>query len=163
VSTSTHWHFTFGLLSLDPWAAEFGRPAEFCPLAENLPKKNLARPTVAFPHRCRKKISPVKLNAFLITSSAQNNSAIQRWLDKQFKATTSVCNTNCIFCTSLAICCVPCTVFMAALQNRAGHYIFALWFLLSSSFYGRPMEQGRPSYFCMVSSVFFLLCYGCPA
>jgi len=26
-------------------------------------------------------------------------------------------------------------LFMAALRNRAGHYIFALWFLLSSIFF----------------------------
>jgi len=51
--------------------------AEFCPLAENQPQKNSARPTMAFLCRRRNKISPVKLNAFLITASAQNNSAIQ--------------------------------------------------------------------------------------
>jgi len=47
--------------------------AEFCPLAENQSEKNSARPRMEFPRRRRKKISPVKLNAFLITSSPQNN------------------------------------------------------------------------------------------
>jgi len=42
---------------------------------------------------------------------------------------------------------------MAALCNRAGHYIFVLYFLL---LYGRPMEWGRPFYFHPVVSSFFL-------
>jgi len=33
------------------------------------------------------------------------------------------------------LCCVR---FMAALCNRAGHYIFVLWFLFFLSSYGRP-------------------------
>ena len=38
---------------------------------------------------------------------------------------------------------------MAALWNRAGHYIFVLWFLLSSFFlaYSRPSEIGCLPYF----------------
>jgi len=32
---------------------------------------------------------------------------------------------------------------MAALQNRAGHYIFALWFLLSFFFFSLPNLSGR--------------------
>jgi len=35
-----------------------------------------------------------------------------------------------------------CFVFMAALCNRAGHYMFALWFL-SSFFYSSPNVSGR--------------------
>ena len=41
---------------------------------------------------------------------------------------------------------------MAALWNRAGHYIFVLWFLLSSSFFfpsplrsRRRLDVNRPS------------------
>ena len=32
---------------------------------------------------------------------------------------------------------------MAALQNRAGHYIFDLWFLSSFFFYSSPNLSGR--------------------
>jgi len=32
---------------------------------------------------------------------------------------------------------IPVAIFMVALWNRADHYIFALWFLLSSSFFPR--------------------------
>jgi len=32
---------------------------------------------------------------------------------------------------------------MAALYNRAGHYIFALWFLLLLSFFSSPNLSGR--------------------
>jgi len=32
---------------------------------------------------------------------------------------------------------------MAALFNRAGHYIFALWFLSSSSFFSSPNLSSR--------------------
>ena len=32
---------------------------------------------------------------------------------------------------------------MAALCNRAGHYIFALWFLSSSFFFSSPNLSGR--------------------
>jgi len=45
-------------------------------------------------------------------------------------------------------------IFMAALRNRAGHYIFVLWFLLSSSFflsfflaYSQPSQIGCLPYF----------------
>jgi len=48
----------------------------------------------------------------------------------------------------------PLQLIMAALHSRCGHYIFALWFLLS--IYGRPMEQGRPLHFCPVVSFFLL-------
>jgi len=45
------------------------------------------------------------------------------------------------------MCCILClTVFMVALCNRAGHYIFALWFLSSSSsslFFSSPNLSGR--------------------
>jgi len=51
--------------------------AKFCPFSENQPKKiGQADDGVSAPPP--KKISPVKLNAFLMTSSARNNGAIQR-------------------------------------------------------------------------------------
>ena len=62
----------------DPSAAEFGRRRQILSLGRKSAEKNSARPTIAFLRRRWKKISPVKLNAFLMTSSAQNNSAIQR-------------------------------------------------------------------------------------
>jgi len=34
-------------------------------------------------------------------------------------------------------------VFMAALRSRCGHYIFALWFLLSIYFFSSPNLSGR--------------------
>jgi len=57
---------------------------------------------------------------------------------------------------------LPVLLVMAALCNRAGHYIFALW-LLSFFFlllYGRPMEEGRPLYFLPCG--FFLLSFFFP-
>jgi len=37
---------------------------------------------------------------------------------------------------------------MAALCNRAGHYIFALWFLLLSSFFSSPNLSHRTLVVC---------------
>ena len=39
--------------------------------------------------------------------------------------------------------CLEFVVVMAALCNRAGHYIFALWFLSSIFFYSSPNLSGR--------------------
>jgi len=52
--------------------------AEFCPFSENQPKKKFGKSDDGVSAPPPKKISPVKLNAFLVTSSAQNNSAIHR-------------------------------------------------------------------------------------
>jgi len=57
---------------LDPWAAEFGRRRRILSVVRKSAEKKSARPTMAFPRRRRKKISPVKFSAFLMPSSAQN-------------------------------------------------------------------------------------------
>jgi len=49
------------------------------------------------------------------------------------------------------------SIFMAALRNRAGHYIFALWFLLSSSsvflsFFSSPNLSRRRLDVCHTST-----------
>jgi len=44
--------------------------------------------------------------------------------------------------------------FMVALWNRADHYIFALWFLLS--FLWPPCVADADIMFCLVVSIFFL-------
>ena len=49
------------------------------------------------------------------------------------------------------------SIFMAALRNRAGHYIFALWFLLSSSsvffsFFASPNLSRRRLDVCHTST-----------
>jgi len=38
---------------------------------------------------------------------------------------------------------VECSVVMAALRSRCGHYIFALWFLSSIFFYSSPNLSSR--------------------
>jgi len=53
------------------------------------------------------------------------------------------------------MCCILClTVFMVALCNRAGHYIFALWFLSSSSsfFFSSPNLSRRRFDVCHTST-----------
>jgi len=40
-----------------------------------------------------------------------------------------------ISCYASKLACNHVMLIMAALRNRAGHYIFVLWFLLSSSFF----------------------------
>ena len=62
-----------------------------------------------------------------------------------FGSLCSLCLEKHICSSFLCVCTCTCTlVMMAALCNRAGYYIFALWFLSSSSiFFSSPNLSGR--------------------
>ena len=61
---------------LDPWAAEFGRRRRILSVGRKSAENKFGQADDGVSAPPKKHFSPIELNAFLMTSSAQNNSAI---------------------------------------------------------------------------------------